>query len=248
MDLSLKALVILFSGAAVVAACGNADSSTFATQNTDAGPDNSIPPGSLGSSDSGIDVAADASCSPVDPTAYTATWSPPKVVAGACTDQEIADAYDACFAPPVDATKCSTYKTAHASCAACVSSDQADATHGPLIWQKGGLYFTLNVAGCLAIELKDVAAGSCGAAFDAAIDCKRTACDSCVSGANLNFGSLSSCETSAGKSGVCKTLGQTEGTKCGDLQTPDAATNTCFEAAGENLRTIYLRVAPLFFK
>lgn len=231
------------------AACApSGDSSTFHEQAPDSGQDNSTPPGTLGSSDAGSDVTADASCAPVALASYTPTWAPPKVTAGACTDQEIADAYDSCFAPPVDPSKCSAYKSAHASCASCVSSDAKDATHGPLVWQRTNLYFTVNVSGCLALETGNKAPDSCAAAFDAAVECKRTACDSCGSTGSLNFQSLSTCESTAGKSGVCQMLGAKEGQVCGDLLAPDAATAKCFEASGETTRDLYLRVAPLFCK
>jgi hypothetical protein len=180
---------------------------------------------------------------------FMPTWSPPNVTAGACaTDQDIADAYDKCFAPPVDANACNAYKMAKASCFTCISSNDSDAKHGPLVWAAGMAYFTVNVAGCVAIEQKDASAGSCAAAFDAAIECKRSSCASCASGANIDFSQLSMCENAAGKTGVCMSLGSTEGMKCGDLQGPDASTSACFESSGETLRDLYLRVAPLFCK
>ncbi len=233
---------------ASAAACApSGDASTFHDQTPDSGQDNTIPPGSLGSTDGGSD-GADGSCAPAPLATFAAVWAPPKVAMGACTDQEIADAYDACFAPPVDMAKCATFKSGHATCASCVSSDAGDSTHGPLIWQRGNLYFTVNVAGCLAIEQNNKAPDSCAAAFDAAVNCKRTACDSCGSTGSLDFKSLSTCESAAGKSGACQMLGATEGTTCGDLLAPDAATAKCFEASGETTKTLYLRIAPLFCK
>jgi len=248
MRLSTSCSLFFFGAMVFAAACSSSgDSSTFHQQDPDSGTDNSTPPGSLGTTDAGQD-AGPGSCSPAMLASYTPVWAPPKVTAGACTDQEIADAYDACFAPPIDPAKCSTYKSAHASCATCVSSDSKDATHGPLVWQRGTAYFTVNVSGCLAIEQGNKADGSCAAAFDAAVECKRASCDSCGQNGNLDFMKLSTCESAAGKSGVCQMLGTTEGNTCGDLLAPDASTAKCFEASGETTRDLFLRVAPLFCK
>lgn len=246
---NVVASCVLAVAVMVAAACSpSGDASTFHEQNPDSGQDNSTPPGSLGSSDAGSDGAADASCAPTPLATFAATWAPPKVTAGACTSQEIADAYDACFAPPVDMAKCTDYKGAHTSCATCVSSEATDSTHGPLVWQRSDRYFTVNVAGCLAIEQGNKAPDSCAAAFDAAVNCKRTACDACGSAGALNFQSLSVCENTAGKSGACQMLGSQEATACGDLLAPDASTLKCFEASGETTRDLYLRLAPLFCK
>jgi hypothetical protein len=240
--------VVIAGTAGAVVACSASDASTFHDQNADTGQDTTVPSGTLGSADAGLDANADASCAPALLASYTPMWAPPKVAPGACTDQEIADAFDACFAPPIDPAKCATYKSGHATCATCVASDDKESAHGPLVWQRGGLYFTVNVAGCLAIEQGSTAADSCAATFEAAVDCKRTACDSCGSTGAVNFQSLSLCEVAAGKMGVCQMLGQKEGNTCGDLLAADAATARCFEAKGESTRDLYLRIAPLFCK
>ena len=67
------------------------------------------------------------------------------------------------------------------TCASCLQTDDGADKLGPVIWHDNQLFFTTNVAGCIADEEGDAGPSSCGAAYQALVTCKQTACSACLS-------------------------------------------------------------------
>ena len=69
---------------------------------------------------------------------------------------------------------------ANVACAACSSSRTTRPTpkYGPVIWHSKPdlLVSTTNIAGCIANEQVDGGTSGCGAAYQAVVQCKETAC------------------------------------------------------------------------
>src|SRR4029077_723199 len=106
----------------------------------------------------------------------------------------------ACLSPPIDAATCTAFIQANGSCASCLQSKETDAEYGPVIWHASNKYYTMNIAGCIANTENDTSASGCGAAYQAVLECKETACSACFAGANGSFSNFISCEQSAGQS------------------------------------------------
>lgn len=235
------------AGLCLLVACSSSDSSTFSNTTPDA--DAEPPP--PGFTDGGLDGAGDGGppqCDPNIPEGFKATWTPPaaRPVPAACSAQELKDYYTACLANPSDKGACSTYAAAHATCAACVEPTNGS---GPVQWRDVAgnprYYFTINVAGCLALESGQNAEGQCPANYNAAVVCQRQACENCLATGG-QFAQFSACESAAKQTGECKSLDAVEGNSCQGIKDPDAATSACFQKSGEGADTFFPRLMGVY--
>jgi hypothetical protein len=180
------------------------------------------------------------------PPSFTATWHVPNAFGtGACTPAQIDQFYTACLTPPIDSMTCGAFVAANGVCSTCLESTDKDAKYGPVIWHSNRTYFTLNIAGCIANAQADTSAKSCGAAYQAVLECKQTACEGCfLTGGG--FSAFSACQTAAGKA-VCKAYGDAMSDTCGkDLRDAGSPSSVCLPPSGTSTKEAYKRIAPLF--
>jgi hypothetical protein len=232
--------------ALAVIACSDDSSSEFQETSADAGGSQDAGTGFIVDSSSAADGAASASCNPALPDGFAPTWNPPKKSA-ACSAAQLGEYYEACLTThAADAgDPCKTWTDANASCAQCV--EPADGS-GPIQWHRDRYYFTLNVAGCLAIQRSELGAGQCPAAYSAAIECERASCDGCFSAANATFGDFQVCQKAA-KANTCTSYEGKVSDACGaGYSTPDGGTSyECFRQPGDaNQKDHFVRVEGIF--
>jgi len=246
---SALVLSALFGGTLVfAAACSSSSDSTFATDppKPDAEPD---APGSLlpetGTGD-GAGEAAATSCTAKIPDMFTPTWKAPTRNATACTSAELTMYYAACLANPAtteaDGT-CTKFKTDHASCGACAEPDDSS---GPIQWQLSRKFYTLNVAGCIAVEQDgtDASTSGCGEAYNAAVECTRQSCETCITEAN-SFTLFSDCQKGVSGMGICKSYETAEGAACTGYKNAGSPALQCFPIGSEAQDAFFPRVVGL---
>jgi hypothetical protein len=243
----LLALAVLAPSATLLsfAGCSSSGASTFA--DLDAAPESAPAEDSSFFATDGGDASADAptTCTPALPAGFTSTWKPPAVDLTACKAADLTAYATACLGQPYDPTACNTYKAANAKCAQCVESDATGAQLAPVLWHLSRTYYTLNIAGCIALEAKDQTGTGCAAAYQAVIACKELSCDSCFSIKSPSFATFAACEKNAG-TGVCNSYGIAESTKCADVKDAAAPTSACFPAATDTTLDLFKKIAPLF--
>ena len=227
-----------------IAACGGSGNgaSLFDGTQPDSGP--IVAPYDGGSLLPGPDANADAAvaCTPaVLGTSFKAVWKPPTTAAAAKCDPTQTEGYwDNCLAASVTSSQCTTFIAANADCASCLQSDDTDAAYGAVIWHSNRAFYTLNTAGCIANELNDVTATSCGAAYQAAVQCEETACSVC---GVADYALFPACEKAA--SSECTEYLTALGTVCGDgLRDASDPASVCTSA--NNTQDAYLAIAPVF--
>ena len=249
---SVLSLVALTAPAAIASGCSGEDPSVFTPPAPDAAPppDTTVEAGTFFPEDGGVifdSSTADvtAICTPAAIPGFKATWKPPTMTPMACTDAQITAYFTACLEKTSTATSCTTFLqlSGNKTCGQCLDSEESASTYGPFIWHSNRTNFTLNVAGCIANELKDVTDMGCGAAYQASIACKQASCVACESSGDFN--ALSTCKQKAGGV-ICKTYGDTFSTKCVGITDAGAPTIACFPATGENNTVFFTRVAKLF--
>lgn len=223
-------------------ACGENDTSEFVEKDgTDASFDTG--PGFVVDANT-EDGSAPVSCSPVTPAAAPAWKAPAK--SAACSEQELGEYYDACLTPnDLDAgDPCETWRDAHTQCRDCI--EPAD-NSGPIQWYRDRYYYTLNVAGCIALERNEPSEGQCPAAYNAAIQCRRDACDGCFQAPNATFQDFQKCQGSA-KGSVCSSYSTTLGNVCGSTyDDPDGGAYDCFRKnEDESPKGHFVRVEGIF--
>ncbi len=233
------------SGLLFAAGCSSSSGATFGAD-PDAQPESA--PGDTGffqtdSGDGGRD--APTTCAPALPSGFVPAWKPPAVDLTACKTAELTAYGAACLVQPYDAKKCDAYKTANAKCSVCVESDSAAAQLAPVLWHDGRSYYTLNLAGCIAIEGKDNTGTGCAAAYQTILSCKELSCDSCFAIQNPTFETFAACEKAAG-AGVCATYGTTESQKCATVRDAAAPTSACFPGPTDTTLDLFMKLAPFF--
>jgi hypothetical protein len=220
----------------VWACSGTPTGSTFGGDTGDSGgPEGSVqfnPDSGLNGDDDG---AVPSACVPNLPGSFSPTWTAP-TKAAKCTNDDLGGWYDACEAD-LTAQTCKDWNATHADCGSCIVATN---NSGPIQSFRSGLYLTLNVAGCLALSLKDNAAlgtnDSCAKAYDAVFQCRRASCDNCFDGAQqsptLAFQRFNNCENSAS----CDTYATPEASACGNTayKDPDGGAPQCFPTAQES--------------
>jgi hypothetical protein len=247
--LASLACVALPAAIDLVACGGTPDTTVFQPSATDAGSSSENQfDGSLLASDAGslLGDASEAVCPPAPVTSFAPTWKPPIAAkSGACNTTQISDFFDACLGPSAASSGCSAFVTANTSCAACLQSNDTDPKYGPVIWHSSGLYYTTNIAGCIADEQADAGTTGCGAAYQAVVQCKETACSACLSAQNPDFSVYSACEGNA--ESECSKFTTTLTSTCGTALTdPNNAVAACIPPSGDTAEDAYLRLAPIF--
>ena len=244
---TLAAGILVFYGAAAVVACSGSGSDVFVPAAPDAGP----PPASIDASlvDDAPTLLADGGqipCPPAPVTSFTPAWKPPVAFkSGACTSAQMSGFFDACLGASSSTGGCTTFVQSNTACAACLQSDETDSEYGPIVWHSNRTYYTTNIAGCIADEQADAGAAGCGAAYQAVIQCKETACSACLSAQNPSFSRFATCEGQAGTE--CASYSQTLESACGTALV-DAASPVvvCIPPSGDTAEDAYLRLAPIF--
>ncbi len=246
--ISVVAAGIALSASLLLAAAACSSSSGSATfgPDPDASPEAAAGDTGFFQVDAG-DGSRDAptTCAPALPPSFAPTWKAPGVDLTACKAADLTGYAAACLGQPYDVAKCDAFKATNAKCAACVESDSAAAQQAPILWHQARAYFTLDIAGCIAIEAKDTTGTGCAAAYQAIISCKELSCESCFSIQNPTFETFAACEKAAG-TGVCATYGTTESTKCANVHDAAAPTSACFPGATDTTVDLFLKIAPLF--
>lgn len=243
-------LVALLSATFVVVACSSSDNSEFPgdPSKADASPDS---PGSFLPDTGGPDADAGAkSCSPKLPDPFSPSWKAPTKTAAACTAQQLSDYWTACLKDPAkteaDGT-CAKFKsdTATSACGACAEPDDKS---GPIQWQLGRKFYTVNVAGCIALQQEgtDAGASGCGEAYNAAVQCTRDSCVTCITEAN-SFPLFSECQKSATMQGICKSYETTQSAACQGYKNAGSPALQCFptSSAEAQQESFYTRVVGI---
>ncbi|WP_146652928.1 hypothetical protein [Labilithrix luteola] len=227
-----------------VAACSSSSDSTFGNQKAedDGGPPPISPIVPEASTDDSGD-SGPAQCSPKIPDDYKATWAKPVVDHTACTADELTDYFNACLADPNKKDQCATFAAAHDKCVKC--TEPADGS-GPIQWFMDRLYYALNVPSCIALVEGNTADDSCGAAYNAVLQCTRVACEGCLAtGGNFDT-DFKSCRTNAQGTGLCKSYDTVRADTCKNVTSAGSdATVTCSPGSSTPVEH-YTRVMTLF--
>jgi hypothetical protein len=229
--------------ALAAAACESETGSSFNDSENDSGTIDTGP-GFVVDGSSGNDGTTPVSCDPKLGAGFTPTWKAP-TKANACTEAELGEYFDACLTNqgPDAGDPCKTWTDAHASCTACI--EPADKS-GPVQWHRDRYFYTLNVAGCLALERNEPEEGKCPATYAASIECQRAACDGCFQTPNATFENFQTCQKSA-KASACAgyegKIGQVCGTTYND---PDGGAWDCFKSDKDTAKQHFVRVEGIF--
>lgn len=241
--LSVSLTVGLF--ALAVAACESEPSSSFNENEKDGGFTDTGPGFNTDGNATGKDAVGPVSCNPSLPASFKPVWNAPKK-STACSLEELGGYFDACLTNqgPDAGNPCKTWTDAHASCAACIEpSDNS----GPIQWHRDRFYYTLNVAGCLAISRGEMDEGQCPATYAASIQCQRDSCNDCFRVEGATFPDFQKCQGSA-KASACAgyegKIGQVCGTTYND---PDGGAYDCFRQSQDaNQKEHFVRVEGIF--
>jgi hypothetical protein len=185
-------------------------------------------------------------CPPAPVTSFAPVWKPPVASkSGACTSGQISSYFDACLSPSSNPAGCSTYTQANTTCVSCLESDETAAQYGPVIWHSNRLYYTTNIAGCIADMQADGGADGCGAAYQGVVECKQAACSACMTPQTPVFSRYLTCENQAGTE--CESYIKTLTGTCGaTLKDPSNPIAVCIPPQGDTPQDAYLRLAPMF--
>ena len=243
-------LITLFGCAAIaaLAGCGGTNGPGLFQGATDSGApvtgnDASLLPGDAASL---LTDANEPPCPPAPVTSFAPAWKPPGASkSGACTTTQISTFFDACLGPSSNANGCAAFSQANTSCVSCLQSDDTSAQYGPVVWHSSRLYYTTNIAGCIADVQADAGASGCAAAYQAVVQCKESACSSCLSAQNPDFTRYSACENQAGTE--CQSYITKLTSTCGTgLKDPSNPVAVCIPPSGDTAQDAYLRLAPVF--
>lgn len=248
----LLSTIVLGGGALVVVACSEDESSTFPGESVDASTDGG--PVFGGSSGNGSSSGAigeggtpGAKCEPVIKDDYAANWTAPTPPAdgGPCSDAIIGTYYDECLGTLGKAdhkTRCDAWTAANSACQACIEPTN---NGGPIQWHRNRFYYTINVAGCVAVSQNAYTDNDCGYAYGAAVNCARDACIGCFETGKSTFADFTNCQNAAEGVGICASLQTQQKSKCTALSTTPE-TQGCFKGSGEDNKTFYSRVIKTF--
>lgn len=225
------------------AACDSDPSSSFNEDEQDAGAGEAGPGFDTDGDTTGRDATGPVECKPSLPASFKADWKPP-ARSTACSTPQIEAYFQACIASlGTDAgDACQTWKDANDACGACI---EAPDNSGPIQWHRDRYYYTLNIAGCLAVSRNELAEGQCPATYAASIQCQRDSCDGCFQSGDATFEDFQRCQQSA-KASACAgyegKIGQVCGTTFND---PDGGAFGCFRN-NDSAGTHILRLAGIF--
>ena len=208
------------------------------------------PTGSLcGDAGSLFHDASEPACPPAPVASFTPSWKKPNAsTSGACSSAQIATYYDACLGPASNTGGCAAFAANSAdnqTCASCLGTNDTATQYGPVVWHDNLLFYTTNIAGCIADKQGDTSDTGCGAAYQAVVTCKQQACTTCLSAQNPDFTRYTACENEA--AGECDAFIQNLDTVCGtalkDASNPIAV---CIPPSADTAQDAYLRLAPIF--
>jgi hypothetical protein len=242
----VPSLAVLF-GSLAAFACSGSSGSVFQAGAIDGGAGLPASDASfLGDAASLLEDANQPPCPPAPVTTFTPTWKPPIAFhSGACSATQMSGFFDACLAGTSTTAGCTAFVQSNATCAACLQSNESDSTYGPVIWHASRTYYTTNIAGCIADEQGDAGAASCGAAYQAIIQCKETACSACLTAQDPDFARYSACEGNA--ESECSSYVQTLETACGSsLKDASSPVAVCLPPSSDTSEQAYLALAPVF--
>jgi hypothetical protein len=234
-------------GGFTIAACGGAGSGgLFQVAPADAGTSQGGFDGSPLTEDAAPLLEDAGPCPPASVASFEPAWKPPLASkSGACTKTQMSSFFDACLGASSTTSGCTAFVQSNTACTSCLQSDDTDPQYGPVVWHASRTYYTTNIAGCIADEQGDAGAGGCGAAYQAVVQCKETACSACLSAQDLDFSRFSVCESQAGTE--CGSFNDALQTACGTALTdPKNAVAVCIPPAGDTAEDAYLRLAPVF--
>jgi len=239
-------VVLAVAGGALAVACSSVSSSTFIGEPTT--PDAEDGPISVLVPEASVEAGAEAgpvSCDPAIPAGFAPSWTPP-TKASACSEAQLKAYYASCLAnagkTEADGT-CAAWKAdaANQDCAACAEPANKS---GPIQWHSARKFFTLNVAGCLAVQQGKPEAGECGEAYNAAVTCARESCEGCFA-IGGTFEQFRECQKKVASEGICKSYESTQSTKCQGVKTAGSDTILCFNDGAETQETHFTRVIGL---
>ena len=243
----LSVTLTVGSLALAVAACESESGSSFNENEKDAGFADTGPGFNTDGAATGKDAQGPVDCNPSLPATFKPAWKAPTKSA-ACSTPQLGQYFDACLTNqgPDAGNPCKTWTedTANKACAACI--EPADNT-GPIQWHRDRYYYTLNVAGCLALERNEPNEGECPATYAASIQCQRDSCDGCFQTEHATFADFQKCQGNA-KQSACASyegkIGQVCGTTYND---PDGGAFDCFRKNGDaNQKEHFVRVEGIF--
>lgn len=192
-------------------------------------------------------------CNPSLPTNFDPQWIAPTPDT-VCSATDIQAYYDTCLAndakgnPQFNTKVCTDWIAQHGACGKCIEKDD---NSSPIQVFRNRLYYTLNNAGCIAIEQGDFANSSCGAKYDAATQCRRDSCDRCFEQSGAQFSDFIACQ-SAAEASACGQFNSASNAACVGYKTAggDGGVPQCFPLtdAGtqEDTRSFYIRVMGYF--
>lgn len=231
-------------GSAGFVACSSKEESVFDVEpspssTTDAG---TVDPNGSFSDEPDAD-AAPSSCPPSDASEFAPRWAPPtKPDASTCMDGDIAGYWNACLADPSAKEACAKWTADHASCAACIEPTNGS---GPIEWHLDRYYMTLNVGGCVALQQGDASETSCGAAYNASVQCTRSYCEGCFA-AGGTFEQFTACQKQVQADKTCDAYRTAQGQACSGYKDTGSPALACFMQDGETNEAFFKRVIGLF--
>ena len=237
---------------AVAAACGDDPAeNTFPEGKSDA----SFESGSFDLDGSAVDPGP-VVCNPALPTQFKPTWTPPVRTAGACTTAEIGEYYDACL-PNFDKQPCLDWLAAHEDCGACIQKE--DNSGAVQVFKEPAPIYRFNQGGCIALVQNKTGEDSCGAAFEAATECRRVSCDDCLAKGGVFGNNAAECvgkpepttyiccqQKSVGAG--CKRYEDSQDQACGAGYNTnvDGGAPDCFRKSPESEKDLYVRGIGIF--
>jgi hypothetical protein len=177
-------------------------------------------------------------CAPADVSDFKPTVRPPiGPYAGACTNMQLVELMDACFAALSTQEACSAWEAdpGNAGCLGCWAGPETAATWAPYLFLTNpGQSDYLNVSGCIA--LADPGEMACAETLQAALECEFASCiGSCpiptmgsVASIQVAHNQLDDCYDNSDMAG-CKTL-VSSGNACA-ATVADSGAAFCFVAS-----------------
>lgn len=236
---------VVVAGSSSLVACSSSNDSTFG-DGVDSGPPDPGPISPLvpeAGADGGGEGGA-KQCTPSIPAEFKPSWTPPtKATPAKCTADELQGYWDACLKDASKKEPCVAFANAHKDCTACI--EPADKS-GPVQWHQERLYYTLNVAGCIALQQPGkTGPDDCGGAYNAAVQCTRESCQGCFATGGT-FTEFSECQKKVSSQGVCASYQTVQSDACQGIKEAGKPTLQCFLGNGEALETLFVRVEGFF--
>lgn len=128
-------------------------------------------------------------CAPANVSGFTPTWKQPNALhQNKCTTAQVDAIMDACADSNSTQQACdAALAAAPTACTQCLVTDESAATYGAIVVTFQGVFWNLNVAGCIARTQNDLATTSCGAKVQAYSQCESAACDAnCANISDIN--------------------------------------------------------------